>query len=200
VSSAASTAPICMLTLAPIRRHRDEAPTHHACMSTVSASRLKPLPGAARHRRAPGRPRVRAPVGTHRSVRHPARGGRRETSPGGTPHVDALATRPDPRGRPHRLHTCGRIQPGRDRRAERCRAERCRAKRRRPEHARRVGVAGGVLTPRIVRDRRAGSRRGARRLHAVVTCSHSVVVRAPRGERESDAQPRLGGERTPAGG
>ena len=146
MSSAASTAPICMLTLAPIRRYRDEAPTHHACMSTVSASRLKPLPGAARHRRAPGRPRVRAPVGTHRSVRYPARGGRRETSPGGTPHVDALATRPDPRGRPHRLHTCGRIQPGRDRRAERCRAERCRAKRRRPEHARRVGVAGGVLT------------------------------------------------------
>ena len=200
-------ASIRMLTPTPIRRYRGEAPTHHARMTTVSASRLKPQPGAARHHRGPGRPRVRTSVGTHRPVRHPASGGRRDQSPGGTPHVDALAPCPGPRGRAHRLHAGGRVQPGCDRQPSVAAPSVAAPSDAAPSMPDRVGVAVGVLTQA---DRSRSMRRvpsagpalvpRARRLHAVVTCSRSVVVRAPRDERDSDAQPRLGGERTPAGG
>src|SRR5688572_14948873 len=63
--SAASPASIRMLRLTPIRRYRDEARTHHARVTTVSASRLKPPSGAARHHRGMRRATVRTSVGTN---------------------------------------------------------------------------------------------------------------------------------------
>jgi hypothetical protein len=181
-----------MLGLTAIRRYRGEARTHHARVTTVSASRLQPPAGAPRHHRGPRSSRVGTSVAlTGRSATPRAVAAVIDLEEV-LPHVDALASCPGPRRRAHRLHARGRIQPGCDRRAERRRPERRRS------HAERLGGAVGVLTHRIVSDPTPGPVRGARRLHAVVMCAPSVVVRAPRGERESDVQPRRWGRMNPS--